>query len=150
MREFKITIEEVLTKDVIVHTESLDGALAEVSKRYRECDIVLDESDFVGEPEIRDSRVPISLEYEYEKLLDGEEVYFSNRGIAAHVMVNSNNVIEYSFYDLEELTLGENEVIDGGVFTVNYSSQELFISKSLIEIQDELFLIAQRKNDEHI
>lgn len=47
MAEFRIEIKEYLSRIVKIEADSVDEAIAEASKRYKEGGIVLDERDFV-------------------------------------------------------------------------------------------------------
>lgn len=54
--KYLVNIEEVLTRDIIIEAESEADAEYEVGKLYRQGRIVLDYSDFIGEPTIKCTR----------------------------------------------------------------------------------------------
>lgn len=54
--KFLVNVEEILTRDVIIEAENESEAEDKVEQLYRDCKIVLDYSDFVGEPAIKCKR----------------------------------------------------------------------------------------------
>lgn len=50
--KFPIEVKETLRRIVSVEADSYDEALEKVEVMYRNGDIILDDSDFEGEPEI--------------------------------------------------------------------------------------------------
>ena len=48
-KEFTVVVEEVLARSVTVEASNEEEALHLVEEMYRNCDIVLDGDDFVGE-----------------------------------------------------------------------------------------------------
>lgn len=55
--KFLVNIEETLTRNVIVEAENQEDAEDKVEQLYRDCKIVLDYSDFIGEPTIECKRI---------------------------------------------------------------------------------------------
>ena len=54
-KAYAITVRETLERTVCVRAEDLDDAIGKVEVAYRKCDIVLDEDDFCGYPDIQPS-----------------------------------------------------------------------------------------------
>lgn len=55
--KYLVNVEEVLTRDVIVEAEDEADAEYKVERLYFDEKIVLDDSDFIGEPIIKCKRV---------------------------------------------------------------------------------------------
>ena len=51
--KYKVEIEEILRRTVEVEAASQDDAERQVRQLYRDCQIVLDADDFIGEPTIK-------------------------------------------------------------------------------------------------
>lgn len=46
MKEYRIRIEEVLRRDIIINAGSIEEALEEVELKYYDSEIILDSSDY--------------------------------------------------------------------------------------------------------
>lgn len=55
MKAYAITVKEVLERTVCVYAEDLDEAIDKVTLAYRSEEIVLDDNDFCGYPDIEPS-----------------------------------------------------------------------------------------------
>ena len=54
--KYLVNIEEILSRDVIIEAENGTDAVDKVEELYYNCKIVLDYSDFIGEPTIKCKR----------------------------------------------------------------------------------------------
>lgn len=52
MKSFKVTIEEVLSKTIIIEADNINEAYNMIKLKYRNEEIVLDANDFIGKAEI--------------------------------------------------------------------------------------------------
>lgn len=48
-----VEIEEILRREIHIEAESESEAELKAFKQYRDCKVVLDANDFIGEPSIR-------------------------------------------------------------------------------------------------
>jgi hypothetical protein len=48
-----VEIEEILRREIHIEAESESEAELKAFKQYRDCEVVLDANDFIGEPSIR-------------------------------------------------------------------------------------------------
>ena len=55
--KYLVTVEEILSRDIIIEAENEIDAEMQVEDLYRTEKIVLDYSDFIGEPTIKCKRV---------------------------------------------------------------------------------------------
>lgn len=60
--KYLVNVEEVLSRDIIIEAENETDAESIVKGLYRKEQIVLDYSDFIGEPTIKCQRVCTELE----------------------------------------------------------------------------------------
>ena len=51
--KYSVEIKEVLRRKIIVEAENESEAEAKASDIYEKCEVVLDENDFCGEPDIK-------------------------------------------------------------------------------------------------
>lgn len=55
--KYLVNIEEILSRDIIIEAENEADAVDKIEDLYSNCKIVLDYSDFIGEPTIKCKRV---------------------------------------------------------------------------------------------
>ena len=51
--KYLVNVEEVLTRDIVIEAKDENDAKDKVEQLYRDCKIVLDYHDFIGEPTIK-------------------------------------------------------------------------------------------------
>lgn len=60
--KYLVNVEEILSRDIIIEAENETDAESKVKDLYRKEKIVLDDSDFIGEPTIKSQRVCAEIE----------------------------------------------------------------------------------------